>query len=228
MTTDRAEKDAAGFTRERRRKYLISPAFQWRYTGMVVVGVFLASVLMSIVQFGILFQQARARVLTPATPYAGQSTLVMALSAVAFAAVIALAFGFWSIRYTHRLGGPLFVMKGHLQELAEGRYPQRRPLRKKDEFKDLHDALWQAIDTLRARGQSELEAVSKALDTARAAGDADDYERRDALDRVATQLESLRRDMANVMGQELDRPAVAPKINATAVSKTRAYTELPA
>jgi signal transduction histidine kinase len=228
MATDRAGRETTRRRRERRRNYLISPAFQRKYTGLVVVGVFLASALMSIVQFGILFQQARARVLTPAAPYAWQATLVMTLSAVAFAAVIALVFGFWSIKLTHRIGGPLFVMKGYLEELAKGRYPERRPLRKRDEFKDLYESLWQAIDTLRARGQSELEAVSEALDTARAAVDADDDECRDALGRVATQLESLRRDITKVMGQELDRPAAGPKTAATAVSKPRAYAELPA
>jgi len=43
------------------------------------------------------------------------------------------------IRLTHRISGPLYLITQHIKEIMEGREPNFRSLREKDEFKDLYE-----------------------------------------------------------------------------------------
>src|SRR5262245_38755540 len=119
----------------RRKQYLINPGFQWKVAGTIAVAVFLFSILISITLYGTLHQQARLRAANPVT-YSADVTSVMICFGLGFAAITAGGVGLWSILMTHRVCGPMYVMKRYLLELAGGRLPSLRPLRKRDEFKD--------------------------------------------------------------------------------------------
>lgn len=45
---------------------------------------------------------------------------------------------FYLLKLTHRISGPIFVMTRHIQDIMEGKEPQFRELRDKDEFKDFY------------------------------------------------------------------------------------------
>ncbi len=229
MDTDHSRGKAPHRDHQRKlRNYLINPAFQWKYTGAVVAGVFLVSALLSVVLFGTLYQQARARVIAPATAHAWANTIVMVVASLSFSTIMALACGLWSIIVTHRISGPLFVVKRCLTELSEGRFPGRRALRGKDEFKDLYDALWQAIDASKARQRADLDTVRECLKVARSAAAEIGPQRQGDLESVTAQLEILGRRLAEPLGDELDDAlVVAPDRGKVIDEPAEAYAELP-
>ena len=215
-------------TRGRRRNYLINPAFQWKYTIWVVLGVFLTSSLLSVVLFGVLHQQARARLVNPASSPPWENALTIVFSAAAFATVMAAALGFWGFIITHRISGPIFVMQRYLAELAAGRFPSARPLRKKDEFKEFFGEFWRAIDALKTAKQADLAALTEALNMAGSAADGDGDSRRRALEALTARLETLRKEAAEALGEELDDSPTTPAKDRGSVSKpTGAYAGLP-
>ena len=55
------------------------------------------------------------------------------------------------IMRTHRISGPIFVMSRYLKEIIEGKDPEFRPLRQKDELKKFYDLLQQAVKALKER-----------------------------------------------------------------------------
>lgn len=157
-----------GGTQSQRKQYLINPGFQWKIAGTIAAGVFFFSLIISVTLYATLHQQARLRAADPAH-YVAPVTSVMVCFAMGFAALTAGGVGLWSILMTHRICGPMFVMKRYLLELAQGRLPALRPLRKRDEFKDLYEAFDQAISTLRAGKQRELMQLGTVLEAARQA-----------------------------------------------------------
>ncbi|MGB2988170.1 MAG: hypothetical protein WBE26_20060 [Phycisphaerae bacterium] len=196
----------------RRRKYVINPAFQWKYIVTSALVIFLISSLMSLVLYGLLHRQARLRFMSPET-YTAEVTLVILLFAVGFATVTAVGVGLWCVIVTHRICGPLFVLERHLLELTRGRFPKLRPLRRKDEFKELYRVFSKAVDSLKTRKQTDLAALTDSLETAKSAIGSDDETRQNALESLVRQIESLRRAAAEALGDETSdaptRPATA-------------------
>jgi methyl-accepting chemotaxis protein len=174
-----------------RKQYLINPGFQWKVAGAIAVAVFMFSLLISMTLYGALHQQARMRSADP-TGYIAPVTSVMISFAVGFAAITAGGVGLWSILMTHRICGPMFVMKRHLLDVAQGRLPSLRPLRKRDEFKELYDAFDQAISALRSNKQRELMQLNAALEAARQAQNADVNTMHAKVEAVLERIEWLR------------------------------------
>lgn len=55
------------------------------------------------------------------------------------------------IRLTHRTAGPLFVLNRYITELKQGKFPEVRPLRKNDNFKDLFKNFRELVEILKKR-----------------------------------------------------------------------------
>ena len=81
----------------------------------------------------------------------------------AFALAMATFCGVWTLLFTHRISGPLKVMRNHLADLANGRFPHIRPLRQKDEFKDLYGAFHRVVQEWQSQRQRDLEVVDGAM-----------------------------------------------------------------
>jgi hypothetical protein len=198
-------------TKARRRKYIINPAFQWKYALTLGLAVFLVASIVNCAVFASLHEQARDRFIHP-TSYSSNAGMLILMSAFGFSVLTAGAVGFWMVITTHRICGPLFVLDKYFRYLAAGRLPGLRPLRRKDEFKDLFKSFTRAVDRIRADQQAELGAVTKALASARSDRYMDEQACRQALDTIARQLENLRRTMADSLGEEpAERPSPNPK-----------------
>ena len=61
---------------------------------------------------------------------------------------------FYLIKITHRISGPIFVMKRYLQTMIEGKSPEFRPLRDGDEFSELFDKVKELADVIKKRDES--------------------------------------------------------------------------
>lgn len=190
----------------RKRSCIIDPVFQWRYTLLISGSVFFVSTFMTVILFAVLHTRARAMLVDPDPGGMWENTLIMLLSAVAFAAVTAGAVAFWSIFITHRVAGPIFVLERYLREISAGRLPKVRALRKKDEFKELHETFRKTVDTLENRYRADLATFSETLAIARScAGQGEDAQRR-ALEQIACRMEGLRTQAAEILGEPLDDP----------------------
>lgn len=181
------------------QRYIVNPSIQWRYTVTAVFGVFVVSAFVSILLYGILFDQARSRSLPGLTATASDTAFTIVTASIAFAAVPAIACGLWTIVMTHRLCGPIRVLESNLRELAGGRFPKHRPLRKKDNFRDVYEVFWQVVDALRTSGSERLAELGGLRNTARRAisgtGDA-----RAALESIASRLDDICRERAADLG----------------------------
>jgi hypothetical protein len=77
-----------------------------------------------------------------------------------------------------------------------------RGLRKKDEFQALYTSVSGTVDALMAKTRRELATVAEALDITRNAQTACDTDRQSSLQLLASQLEELRRDLAESLQQD--------------------------
>lgn len=216
--------NGAGRKPGRRRLYFINPAFQWKYTLTIGLTVFCTTSVISTILYTVLHEQARMRVMEPHS-YVASVTSVVLLSAIVLSAVTAGALSFWCIVATHRICGPIFVLQRYMSQLAAGKIPTLRPLRKKDEFKELYAVCGRAVESLKVARRNELTLIGQARDALNKAGSGDDRERRNALDLVATQLDVLQQAAENAIGKEPEPnpvqsasgKAMAEKIEAAAV-----------
>ena len=147
---------------------LVDRRFQLKYTGMIVA----AATVLSLFLGGFLFTKVRenSRILElealEDTAFSAQLAgadqalfLTIALSIAAFLLVLSVL----SIVITHRMAGPIFVMKSHLQTLARGELPQVRTLRKGDEFTPLYKVLTQTVAVFEEEAKRECELISRTL-----------------------------------------------------------------
>lgn len=206
--------------RNRRKQYIVDPAFQWRYAITIALTVFLITSVMSSVLYGLLHHQARQRFLQPEV-YTAEVAFVVLFSALAFSVVTAAGVGIWSVISTHRICGPLYVLERHLAELAKGRVPSPRALRRKDEFKNLYRIFSRAMNALKVKKQAELTALTEAVERARSAIDSTDEDRKRALEVLASRLETLQGEAAAALGETVAEKPAAP------VSKQRVEPPVP-
>jgi methyl-accepting chemotaxis protein len=189
-------------TRDRRRKHLINPAFQWKWVASIMVVVFAISALNTVLTFGVMYQAVRAITLHGAAATFSGTTLALVLCGLGFAIAPALALGLWSVFISHRICGPLYVLERGLKELSAGRFPSFRALRKNDEFKQLHAEFGRALDALKNRDDRTRDGLSEILQTVRDVHHASDLARQRAMIDVEGQL--------LLLANELGRPLTAP------------------
>ncbi len=171
--------------KRRWRNYLLVPAFQLKYTAMVVgVAVVIASVLGVIAytysqgQTEMLAMNRMAAKGSDVTEafvadleqYSEAADRKVAFSIVLGVLVLALALGATGIVVTHRLVGPAYRLKVLLREVRDGRLVVRGRLRKGDELQDVFHAFTEMIVSLRSAQEQEIAQLDAALDRAKAAG----------------------------------------------------------
>lgn len=189
----------APLRRRRRTIPVIDARFQWKYTLLItalgagitaVMGAFLYRAHRDNTQLldldgNVLLQEQVMR---------GDQIFLLYL--IVLVVVIALALAFWGLVITHRISGPLYILARFLGEMAEGRYPDLRPLRKHDELQDLFAAFEEAVSTLRARDARTLESLEAALAAARKDLESDP---RAGLERALRSLEGYRTVLADAL-----------------------------
>lgn len=219
------EAQVSGRPTNRRRIRIINPDFQWKYAFTIALTVFLVSSIISAVLYGVLHHQARMRVIHPETYTANIATTIL-FFALGISAVAAGGVALWFVLVTHRICGPLYVLDRYFGELARGRLPTIRTLRRKDEFKSLVHSFAGAVDALKERKQAELTTLNELVDVARNGLNRDDGQR-EALECIATRLEVLRREASQCLDEEADESEF-PAADEAASPRQRQETCTPA
>lgn len=151
-----------------RRKYLLNPRFQLKYTFMFIV--------LSALVAGALGTRLYSTVRENSQLIAMDDT--EANSAIqeqlreqdrrvlyeifAWLTGMVVAISIMGISITHKVAGPALVLTRSLRELSEGRIPRLRPLRKNDELIDLFEALHAAVTRIEREVKEEAELMDKA------------------------------------------------------------------
>lgn len=146
-----------------RRTYLVDRAFQLKYILLLVGwGVVLAAL------FGLWAWQAHQQAVEIFARDAEQQALLRqvdrhllwALAGIGLLSAVAL--GLLGFVMTHRVAGPVWVLSHQLSELARGRFPAPRALRRGDELQALHGRFQEAVAALAERDRRTVEALAGA------------------------------------------------------------------
>jgi methyl-accepting chemotaxis protein len=146
----------------RRKRYLINKSVQPRYMTMIVLIVTFFSVLTGWVIYlttwvaiieKIQGEPNLNQILSEIATLITLRSLFVILAGVVVSMIIALLI-------SHRIAGPMFRLKKTLEEIGKGIIPKKVTLRKKDEFKELSDALNSVIEKI-----DETSAVNSEIKT---------------------------------------------------------------
>lgn len=74
-------------------------------------------------------------------------TYLMWINGMLAAILIAVVFVI-ILRQSHKVAGPMFLLKRYMQEIIDGKVPHIRPLRKGDEFKDVFETFALMVEKL--------------------------------------------------------------------------------
>ena len=109
-------------------------------------------------------------------------------------------------------------LRDYLMEMRDGKLPDIRPLRKNDEFKDVHALLVDVVSSLRKRRDQELSVLKRMLDLARSSEASASDQHKTAINTLAAQVQQWR--------QEAEAPArdAAPS-QTTAATPSSASSE---
>jgi len=147
-----------------RRQVLVDRRFQLKYVaGLAAGGACMCAAFGGAVWLAV--RQARESLGPEAQSLLeGTETTVLILTLL-MAVLMALAMALVALLVTHRIAGPVRVLRRQFRYLAEGRYPRWRPLRNHDELRELFAEFHAAVDAVRRREHEELAALEAGLAT---------------------------------------------------------------
>jgi nitrogen fixation/metabolism regulation signal transduction histidine kinase len=70
---------------------------------------------------------------------------------IIFVILLGVIFYFVLIRKTHQISAPIYLLTQYIEEIIEGRYPEVRPIRRGDEFREFYQLFEKMVETLKER-----------------------------------------------------------------------------
>lgn len=169
------------------RNYLLQPAFQLKYTGMVVGVTLVVASVLGYVAYDYSLGQTEALSITMAFQpdldptvrddldgWAKAKDREILLSIIAGIVLLSVTLGFTGILVTHKLVGPAHKLKLLLGQVRDGRLSIAGKLRKGDELQDVFLAFEEMVNELRRRQVDEVTLITALIDRAKAAGTSED------------------------------------------------------
>lgn len=154
--------------RRRRRNYLVNRSVQPRHMGMSALFILLISLLTGWSVYSTIFVALTEKI----SSEPGLDLILVEINEMLLARVslVILAGMCASVVITmfisHRIAGPIFRIRGALEEMAEGRIPRKITLRKRDEFKELAEtvnSLIEKLEDMSVRNKKAKEEINKLL-----------------------------------------------------------------
>ncbi|MFC2061664.1 HAMP domain-containing protein [Elusimicrobiota bacterium] len=144
----------------KRKKYMVDKKFQGKMIIMVVSLIVGAVLLSGILSYSLAInieKKSEIQLYGATDKYGDDVVTVTRLEVVKPVVIRSIIIGgvlsiltaiICMLFYSHRLAGPVYRLERHIEEIAEGRYDHKIVLRKKDEFKQLADAINKLEDKL--------------------------------------------------------------------------------
>jgi len=161
---------------------IVDSRFQWKYTLLVTA----LGVGVTAVMGGLLYRAHRDNTnLLSIDPRLQEQVvrgdqiflLYLIICVIGMAVVLCV----WGLVVTHRISGPLYLVARYLDVIAEGTYPDVRPLRKRDELHSFFTTFDDAVSTLKKRDEDNAKALNDTLAAAKSKFDSDPKGALDAL-----------------------------------------------
>lgn len=151
--------------RKARRTYLIDKGFQLKYTVIIVAIGSAISLLFGFWMYRVQRENTELLGLTdPALKEAVARIDAQALIVfLGIALLMAAALGLFGVLITHRVAGPVYVIRQYLDTIEAGRYPTIRPLRKGDDLQEFFDSFSRAVDALKKRDRKDADLMDQAI-----------------------------------------------------------------
>lgn len=154
-------------TGRRQRKLtnlLLDRKFQLKYTGMIValsstISVALGFFLVAQMRENSRMLQLEAELDAVFQEQLAQSDAYNLLVMIGTLVLFNVALGLSGIFVTHRMAGPIFVIRRYVRMIGEGKLPHVRSLRKGDEFGDVIEDMQNAVSNIEARTIREIEQL---------------------------------------------------------------------
>jgi hypothetical protein len=175
-------KKASGKDQRKWKNYLLNLRYQLKYT-LTIVGVSLLLTgglgyfIMSNAHEASRVVQVRA--MDPDDTMAQElvkqmahNDRVMMLILIAFGFVLCLVLTIYGILISHKVAGPLYKVRVHLDKIRDNRLGVVYPLRKGDELVDFFEVFKAAHDALRDRASADIALLDRAIVAAESAGNA--------------------------------------------------------
>ncbi len=141
-----------------RRQYLINKAFQLKYSLYLVISGVVGSLLVALIMYWWWKRNNEyMEMMGMLDPEFSQANIIVIVTLATFVISTGIFLFFWGILLTHRMAGPIYVIKNVINTILEGKWPSQRHLRKKDEFKDIFQDLNSLVVKLR---EEEREVIS--------------------------------------------------------------------
>mgnify|MGYP001575518840 CR=1 FL=1 len=167
MHSGSAQEELSSVDRQRRRAIpIVDVRFQWKYTllvtafGVGLTGLMGAFLYRAHVSNTRLLELTDNRLLQQEVIRGDQIFLL-------YLAVLVVAMGgsllLWGLIITHRISGPLYIVARYLRTLSTGRYPEMRPLRRRDELQEFFGVFEEAVTALRNRDADSLRDLEETL-----------------------------------------------------------------
>jgi nitrogen fixation/metabolism regulation signal transduction histidine kinase len=120
---------------------------------------------------------------------AQQGTMMMTVTAGLVLLVVLI--GILGIYFTHKVVGPIYMMKALLRQVGDGKLNFYRKPRKGDELQDFFEVFMEMVAQLKKRQAEEVKILDAALADAKAGGASDK-----ALEKIAVLREQMHGELA--------------------------------
>lgn len=154
---------------KRRLIPIVDRAFQFKYTGIIVL---VAAVVSAVL--GLLLLESyneMTEIIGLSEDIADRMKVDDAqrvfFIVIGFLIAEVVILGLLGLLITHRVCGPIFVINRSLAAVLEGRYPNLRPLRSGDEFRTTFDTMVDLLTALKERDSDEAKSLRAILSTAK-------------------------------------------------------------
>lgn len=187
----------------RRKQFLLNRAFQIKYTVIIaIIGMIIA------ILWGTLFYKASKEnseqmlMLVKMEPnLSSMSDIIkdkldsednrIMIYLIAFVIAIFFSLIIWGILITHRIAGPIFIISRYIDSITEGKIPETRPLRKKDELKEFFDKFNRMLSALKDRENIDIVVISDTIKTLDTYKDVIAADKKEEIDREIAELNKI-------------------------------------
>lgn len=151
--------------KEKRKRIIVKPSFQWRMVAQVILFLCVALLLVAFGMFMAVKEPLGVSVYERILKVSNLSQVVMprvvvVVFSIAFIAMAVLLFYF--LRYSHKIAGPLHRLGKYMEEVGKGNFELSIQFRRGDELKELADQFNRMLEGLRFQREQILK-VKKEL-----------------------------------------------------------------
>ena len=177
-----------------RKRLVVNPRFQWTTVLSLMACVFVVNAVTGLLLLQFHSRVVRFQIFSPERyADAGYSALwIASIFALVSGTLCALGFGIWSLVFTNRVCGPVFIMHEWVKKARDGQRPAIRPLRAEDAFQDFGEDLGDLLRTWTSDASARKTTLGIALDEMTQAQKAsDESERNRLLGSVVARLKEM-------------------------------------